>query len=292
MLPIEIISKNIATNKTLCNKKKYLITREVHVRPGACLKIQDGVEILLLNGEIKSRGLNRAALIFDQGSKLQAKKMSFRAASIDGKYQKNANNGGIWFLGNHKTASKDSVSVQHNPRKRKSWFRAIEIKTYYLGTKDTVRKKNKKQKDDIDGISILGTGRDEWNITTIKSNYSGDDGLDLTNSDIKVDKLYIRNPSEDGLNISSSRIEIVKNLTITIDSSGSDRDLFDLETDDGGSFIEICRGCRINFNGIFGDQLVLSSSSLPKISQSRLRRYNFIGVIKKTDALIYSITKD
>lgn len=293
------LSSNIATNKILSNKKIYLITKEVRVRPGVRLTIQDGAQIYLLNGPVTSSKIKRAALIFEQGSELRAKKFTIRAANHEGRVERQSDNGGIWFCGNHQSASKDSIAIKHNPKKRISKFIATELKAYYLGRLDPIAKNHKKKNniknktnDDIDGISVLGVGRKEWRINSIKSYYSGDDGLDLTNSDIQVDKIYIKEPTEDGLNISSSRLQIRKNLTIHMENHGSDRDLFDFETDDGGSYVEISKGCQINIEGIFGDQLTLSSQDMGRVKKAKNAIYKFSGRSKKADSLIYSITED
>lgn len=43
-----------------------------------------------------------------------------------------------------------------------------------------------------------------------------------------------------------------------------DRDIFDLETDDGPAFLRIAQNCLVNIDGIFGDQLTLISDDLPQ----------------------------
>lgn len=297
MRPLEIIARNIAQNKTLSNKKIYLITQEVHIRPGVQLRIQDGALIYILNGPVTKSKSKRAGLHFDQGSSLLAGRLTLKAANQNGKPDKYADNGGIWFYGNYASAAKDGFSIKSNPKKRLSKFIALELKTFFLGRLDPITKNRSKKvaakslNDDIDAISLLGVGPKEWGIQSIKSYYSGDDGLDLTNSNIGIDKVYIKKPIEDGLNLSSSRIQLKRILTIDMGEEGSDRDLFDLETDDGGSFIEIHKGCKINLDGIFGDQLVLSSIDLPPIKQHN-KRYVFSGRSKQSDSLIYSITMD
>lgn len=296
---IEVLSQNITKNTRLNSKKRYLITKEVRVRPGVRLTIRDGTEIFILNGPVPRSKFNRAALIFEQGSQLYAEKFSLRAANLDGKPVKQADNGGLWFCGNHRSASKDTISLKANPRKKMSRFEAKEIKSFYLGrldpikTKTTIKrpKKNKKS-DDLDAISVLGVGRDEWKISSIKSFYSGDDGLDITNSNIDLSRVYIKEPVEDGLNLSSSRIQISKKLTIQISEKGKDRDLFDLETDEGSSYIEISKGCHISLEGCFGDQLMLSSIDMPKFKKTKSAIYRFVGKSKSADSLIYSITMD
>jgi hypothetical protein len=299
MKQIQTVSRNIAKNTTFSNKKIYFITREIHVRPGTTLSIQDGTEIYLMNGLIRNSKTKRTALIFDQGSKLRAKKFSLKAANSEAKPEKFSDNGGIWFCGNYRNASKDGISIKCNPKKKYSKFKADEVKAFYLGRLDSNQKSFKKrikrsieEGDDIDGISILGVGRSEWDISSLKSYYSGDGGIDLTNSDICIASIYIKNPIEDGLDVRSSRIQIQKALTIDLGDHGSDRDLFDLETDDGASYVEINKGCRFNLNGVFGDELNLSSKDMPSIPRPKKAIYKYNGRSKKADSLIFSITED
>jgi hypothetical protein len=73
----------------------------------------------------------------------------------------------------------------------------------------------------------------------------------------------------------------------------ADRDLFDLETDDGAADDELPRGCHVRLRGVFGDQLHLTSSDMPKpvTTADNERRYAFSGTLK-ADALIHSLTED
>ena len=299
MKPIKILSRNIAKNTTLSSKNKYLITKEIHVHPGVRLTIQDRTEIYILNGLVLGPHLKRAALIFESGSQLRAEKFTLKAANPNGRAVKHADNGGLWFCGNYQSASKDNISIKANPRKRKSQFIAKEIKSFYLGRLDpnstkTIRKHQKPNNfgDDLDAISVMGVGREEWIIGSIKSSYSGDDGFDVTNSNIVLNRIDVKEPVEDGLNITSSRLQIVKKLSIQMGIKGKDRDLFDLETDEGGSYIEISKGCQINLEGVFGDELILSSEDMPKFKKSKSSTYKFKGASRKSDSLIYSITMD
>ena len=72
-----------------------------------------------------------------------------------------------------------------------------------------------------------------------------------------------------------------------------DRDLFDFETDDGASYVELHAGCSVRLEGVFGDQIVLSSTEMPKpnTKTDNERQYSFIGKLKRA-ALIYSIDED
>jgi hypothetical protein len=148
--------------------------------------------------------------------------------------------------------------------------------------------------DDIDGVKLIGVGPDEWQVSQLRSLDSGDDGLDLTNSHIRINRLEIRKPTEDGINVSSSRIEIRRSLILDLEkTSNTDRDLFDLETDDGASFVALPRGCWVRLNGVFGDQLKLSSQDMfpPDVSDDNETAYYFSGKLK-ADALVFSISED
>ena len=76
-------------------------------------------------------------------------------------------------------------------------------------------------------------------------------------------------------------------------TSATDRDLFDFETDDGGSFVELPRGCWVRLNGVFGDQLVLSSQDMhpPLVSDKIESSYSFSGRLT-SDAAVFSVSQD
>ncbi|MFM7077463.1 MAG: hypothetical protein ACKO3G_15570, partial [Planctomycetaceae bacterium] len=110
----------------------------------------------------------------------------------------------------------------------------------------------------------------------VRSMYSADDGFDLTNSHVRLDRLEVQHPAEDGLNVSSSRIEIRRSLVLDVPKSrDADRDRFALETDAGGSFVELPKGCWVRVRGVFGDEVTLSSPDMPRPSTAanNERRY-------------------
>lgn len=298
MNKIEIIKANIRKSKNLKAGTTYIIEGEVHVVKGVTLTIEDKVTILLVNGVFPKSIVRRSALIFDQGSAMSAKRLYIKAADTSHKPVKNCDNGGVWFLGNFNDASKDRVSVKMNRKNPLSAFKADMVAVYYLGRKDTyISAKTGKVLDigdDVDGFSVLGVGRNEWNISEVRSHFCGDDGFDVTNSHISLDRLEIKQPTEDGMNISSSRVEIHKSLLLDIrKTADTDRDLFDFETDDGASYVELYSRCWVRLDGVFGDQLVLSSNEMPKpnLKDDNEKNYVFSGQLK-TAALIYSIDKD
>ncbi len=295
---IKILPSRICKNKTLTKNKIYIVRGEVRVNKKVQLTVEDETTILLVNGIFEKSCIKRSALIFDPGSKLKAGRMHLKAADQQYKIVKQADNGGIWFLGNYADASKDGISIKVNRRKLMSHFSADLVTTDYLGRKDSEDNRPESDQneldDDIDGFSVLGVGPSEWSIQAIKSNHSADDGIDFTNSHVRINRLEIKAPTEDGINMSSSRVEIYKHLSVEVlKSKVTDRDLIDLETDEGASYLELHRGCWVKLLGVFGDELVLSSKEMPvpNTKTDNEKIYFYSGRLKHA-ALIYSIDQD
>ena len=295
---IEILPSRIRKNKTLSAKKIYAVQGEVRILKNVCLTIQDQVTLLVINGVFKNSITKRSTLIFDQGSKLSAKRFKLKAANEHFKPVKQAGNGGLWFLGNFADASKDEIKNSINRKNPLSSFTAQSIATSYLGRKEKYLSPKTGKTigigDDIDGISVLGVGPKEWSITSIKSHHSADDGIDIKNSHIKLSRLEVIAPTEDGINLSSSRLEIHKSLRLNVEkTSVTDRDLIDMETNDGASYLELHSGCNVNLSGVFGDEVVLSSGEIPKpnLRSNNESNFHFVGKLKKS-ALIYSIDQN
>lgn len=291
----EVIDKDITKNRRLSRMKTYVIASEVRVREGVRVVIEDGVTLLIVNGLIPHVKLLRAALIFDQGSILRANRFYVKACNTNFRQVKHADNGGLWFLGNYQNASKDKVTIKARRQKPLSSFRARLVATYYLGRVDPLKEttRTKVVDDDIDGLSVLGVNTDEWQISEIRSFHSGDDGFDVTNSHIRLDRLKVVSPNEDGINLSSSRLEIGRSLIVDVTKTQiKDRDIFDFETNDGASYLEIAQHCHVNVRGVFGDELVLSSKDFSKPNNNPEARYKFKGVSKKAATLVYTVNKD
>lgn len=295
---VQVITGPIARDRTLGKATTWVIAGEVHVRRGVTLKIADGATLLIANGVVPTSRLRRAALIFDPGSGLVAGRFTVRACTAEHRPVKVADNGGLWFLGTFAAGSKDSISVKKSRGGEPSAFRARSITASHLGRRDTYRSpktgKDLDIGDDIDGLSVVGVGPDEWRVREVRSLHSADDGFDVTNSHVRLDRLEIRHPAEDGLNASSSRIEIRRSLVLDVTKSrDADRDLFDLETDDGGSFVELPKGCWVRLRGVFGDQLALSSADMPRpnTAADNERPYAYAGRLA-SDAVIRSLTAD
>ena len=273
-----ILKSDIISSRVFLKKNTYIVIGEVRVLANVTLTIEDGTTILLVNGPMRS------SFIFDTGSILEAKHVYFRAC--DSKYNivKHANNGGLWFLGSSSNAEKDLITVKYSVTP--SSFTATRIFTAYLGRCDP-KGGDSPTTDDIDAISVLGVGSNEWNISSVVSYYSGDDGFDVENSAITLKYLRVIEPKEDGLNITSSRLNILNSLEIDMGkSSVKDRDIFDLEPDEGQAYVRLEQGCDVNISGIFGDELKLVSSDLPQPDGDKY--YTFKGKSENGQTYVYS----
>lgn len=293
---IEILDTDIVGNRRLSARRIYVVTTDVHVKENATLTIENGTTILIKNGLVPDSKLRRAALIFDQGSALRARCVYFKACNNDFIQTKHADNGGLWFLGQFQRASKDTISVKPQRKRIRSSFKADLVATYYLGRLDPVKETSRTLavQDDIDGLSVLGVGPAEWSIAEIRSFYSADDGIDLTNSHISLDRLKIQTPVEDSINLSSSRLEVHKSLKLRVKKTTvQDRDLVDFETDDGPSFLVLHAKCKLDIKGVFGDEVALVSDEMPApdTNTDNETPYKFKGKLQRS-ALIYSIDQD
>ena len=293
-----VIGGRITRDRTLGTATTWVVVGEVRVARGVTLKVADGATILIANGVVPGSRLRRSALIFDPGSALVAGRFSVKACGANHRAVRHADNGGLWFLGTFASGSKDGIGVKKSRGARPSAFRARSITVSHLGRRDTYRSARTGREldigDDIDGISLLGVGPDEWRVREVRSLHSADDGFDVTNSHVRLDRLEVRQPAEDGLNVSSSRVEIRRSLVLDVPKSRTaDRNLFDLETDDGASYVELPRGCWVRIRGVFGDQLALSSTDMPRphTEDGNERRYSFSGRLK-ADAVVHSLTAD
>jgi hypothetical protein len=273
-----LITKDINSSRTFVKSMTYVIKGAVRVLKNVELTIENGTTILLVNGPMRS------SLIFNTGSRLVAEHVYFRACDATYNLVKTANNGGLWFLGSSSNAEKDQIIVKYNVTP--SSFTAIRIFSAYLGRCDP-KGGDSPTTDDIDAISVLGVGGNEWNISSIVSYYSGDDGFDVENSAITLKYLRVVEPKEDGLNITSSRLNILNSLEVDMGKSGKkDRDIFDLEPDEGQTYVRLEEGCDVNISGVFGDQLKLVSSDLPQPDGDKY--YAFNGKLENGQTYVYS----
>jgi hypothetical protein len=273
----------------------YVITTEVHVTEGTTLTIEDGVRVLIRNGLVQGRNLTAAALIFDSGSRLRAGTVSFAASDEGDRPATQALNGGVFFCGSFRKGTKDNISSRSGVGVRSSSFIADRIECSYLGRPDPVPG-DAGDRDDIDAISVIGVGPTEWRVANVSSTNSGDDGFDVTNSSISLASLTVVNPFEDGLNVSSSLVEVTGSCTVAMSrSTAPDRELFDLETDDGPSRIVFKRLASLDLRGYWGDrydEVRLSSSDMPQPNPLRKEWYEYVGTLKKGPATVYSFNAD
>jgi len=295
---VKLVSRDISNSCHFAADTVWVVDREVHVLDGATLTIEDGTTILILNGVVSSSRLCRAALIFDPGSRLLAQRFAVRAGSPKHRISRISDNGGLWFFGSYASGASDGLSVFKQLAQPPSLFQATSLTVSHLGRRDpqasSLDDSDPDIADDVDAIKLIGVGPDEWQVSQVRSLYSADDGVDLTNSHIRLTRLEVRQPTEDGLNLSSSRIEIRRSLYLDVESNSTDdRDLFDVETDDGGSFVELPRGCWVRLNGVFGDQLLLASQDMPPpvVADDNEVAYSFSGRLR-ADTVIYSISAD
>ena len=297
--PIVIVTADIARSTTFRRGTTYVIDGEVHVRPGVTLTIEDGVTVLIRNGYRPKRTIDTSALVFDSGSKLKAATVTFGAADSQNRQTSEANNGGVFFLGTFRSCTKDGISVDTRTATGRSSFTADLINLTSLGRTDPLGGDgDDNDRDDIDAISLLGLAPTEWRVKAVRSDHSGDDGFDVTNSSISLDRLTVVNPVEDGLNITSSTVQIRQALTVAMSPSiAPDRELFDLEVDDGAAKVVIDRLAAVDLRGYWGnayDEVNLNSLDMPAPPRRGTvsQWYVFNGVLRRGPAIVYSTIAD
>lgn len=293
------VSADIARSTTFRRGTTYVIDGEVHVRPGVTLTIEDGVTVLIRNGYRPRRTIDTSALVFDSGSRLKAATVTFAAADSQNRQTTEANNGGVFFLGTSRSCSKDGLSVNTATASGRSSFTADLINVVSLGRTDPAGGDgDDNDRDDIDAISLLGLGQTEWRVKAVRSDNSGDDGFDVTNSIISLERLTVVNPVEDGLNITSSTVQIRQSLTVAMSPSiAPGRELFDLEVDAGPARVVIDRLAAVDLRGYWGsvyDEVNLSSLDMPSPPRrgTASQWYVYNGVLRRGPAIVYSSIAD
>lgn len=292
------VSSDITSSVTFSAGTIYVITAEVHVRKGVTLTIDDGVEVRIRNGRASGRLLTARALIFDAGSSLRAQNVVFQAADDANQPVAVANNGGVFFCGGTRTATKDNVSSQDLKRSRIGWsFVANSITANYLGRSDPRGGDGDGHtRDDIDAVSVIGVVFQEWQVRSLTANHSGDDGFDLTNASIAMENVRVFAPVEDGLNLTTSLLQIKTGGRLEIDMTGStarDREIFDFEVDTGPAQISIAPGAAVEMSGYWdnspGDlRIDVRSFDMPRPPLWTREWYAFSGILVRS-ALIFSV---
>ena len=297
--PLSIVAADITRSTTFRRGTTYVIDGEVHVRPGVTLTIEDGVTVLIRNGTRPRRTLDTSALVFDSGSALRAVTVTFAAADAQNRPTTQANNGGVFFLGTARSCTKDGISVNTGTASGRSSFTADLISFMSLGRIDPRGGDgNGTDRDDIDAVSLLGLGQTEWRVKAVRTENSGDDGFDVTNSSVALDRLTVVNPFEDGLNVTSSTVQIRQALTVAMSPSiAPDRELFDFEVGDGPVKVVIDRLAAVDLRGYWGnayDGVNLNSLDMPAPPRrgSLSQWYVFNGVLRRGPAIVYSSIAD
>jgi hypothetical protein len=304
-IPLELqaaiahISADITRNTTFRAGTTYVITNEVHVTEGTTLTIEDGVRVLIRNGSLPGRNLTAAALVFDSGSRLRARTVSFAASDAGDRPATQSLNGGVFFCGAFRSGTKDNISSRSGVGVRRSSFIADRIECSFLGRPDPRGGDDDvttDDRDDIDAISLIGVGPTEWRVREVSSTNSGDDGFDVTNSSISLAALTVVNPIEDGLNVTSSLVEVTATCTVAMSrSTAPDRELFDLETDGGPARIVFQRLAAVDLRGTWGDrydEVRLNSRDMPQPNPLTKGWYEFVGILRIGPAVVYSINAD
>ncbi len=299
-LAFQTISGDITKNTTLKAGTTYVIDGEVHVRKNVTLTIEDGVSVGIRNGRRPITNLlDASALVFDSGSKLVVGSTKnpgtayFKAMDLNNRDIPYADNGGVFFLGTYKSGSRKGISVDvSQTRGLKSSFTAAKLVFSYCGRTDPLgRNGDKFGGDDMDAISIVGMGPTEWKIGAVESRFSGNNGFDVTNSSFSMASVVVSASIEDGLNVTSSNVTITNNLSIEMTASqANDRELFDLEADDGRSTIIVNQRAFVNLQGYLGgqyDEVTITSPDLPKQPKTR-QWYQFTGYLTKGSARIWT----
>lgn len=248
----------------------YIIAQDVLVQPGVTLTVEDNATVLIQNGLTPFSPFSpslRATLVFKTGSRLVANHLTVSACDAFGQVIDKAENGGIVFMGRYRKATKGSLT--NDIFQPPSSFEAASITTNYLGSEDKyiypIRPSRPVYEvDDWDAYSFMGVGNDEWKIPVVQSYHSGQNGIDALNSFLRINELKVLESIEDGVNLTSTQMEVAQALTvITPQPIAWDVNLFDFESDFGFSWLRIDAGATVHLYGIFGDQLWLESPDMP-----------------------------
>jgi hypothetical protein len=120
----------------------------------------------------------------------------------------------------------------------------------------------------------------------------------VTNSSISLDRLTVVNPVEDGLNITSSTVQIRQALTVAMSQSiAPDRELFDFEVGNGPVKVVIDRLAAVDLRGYWGnayDEVNLNSLDMPAPPRrgTASQWYVFNGTLRRGPAIVYSTIAD
>jgi hypothetical protein len=200
------ISQNIVNNTTLKAGHTYVITKPVTV--SAKLTIEDNVNIFILNNVATDTAGN--GLTFATSSELIASEVNFFACGDNMEKINVANNGGLVFNG---SAGPIVTSAAYDSTP--SNFVAKKIRCNYLGGFDPAGSPATL----LDALTIANCNEDEWNVESVSSYYSGNDGVVIKQSTIDFDFLAVQYPSANGVTNVNSIVKINKGLKVVNDNN-------------------------------------------------------------------------
>jgi len=217
----------------------------------------------------------------------------FQAANIANEPVQEANNGGVFFCGGTRDATKDDISSQRVGPEPKWSFQARSIVANYLGRKDPAEGDgDTNARDDIDALSLIGLVEDEWKVKAVQINQSGDDGFDLTLSNIEMESVKIFDPTEDGVNLTSSELKITKWLAVDMtDSEARDREIFDFEMPP--CTIKVLQFATVDLRGFWDNSpfdvpIYVNSKDMKQPPSAERMKYAWNGQLVNSDAIIFS----
>jgi len=194
------ISQNIIDPTTFKSGYVYIISAPITV--SSKLTIEDGVDVYFRNGA--ANGLTFAA-----SSELHAGCVNFYASDDRNVIINVANNGGIVFNGTAGPLTGLPTGTAYATTASK--FVAKKIKLNYIGGWQVSTLAT-------DALTINNCNADEWNIQSVSSAYSGDEGVVVNDSTINLNYLAITNPAGDGIESNDSIINVYKGLKVQVDN--------------------------------------------------------------------------
>ena len=203
-MKLKIITSNITCKTHWKKGTTYVIAAPVTVTNTGKLKIDDGVEVALLNNATVSL---RGGLTFAQGSRLKAGKIYSYAVGSNYVKAYTANNGGWTFNGT-------AVAVGGAVFLRDSKFKLESLVGDYLGNAAVL------DADKVPGVSVIAIKCDELKLCGLVLSNGTDAtyrALRFADSDIKLASLTISlaTVNTTGVILSNSSVDVAKKLSIT-----------------------------------------------------------------------------
>lgn len=290
--PIVEITGPVKTSMTMTADNDYMITGEVHVLSGVTLGVEDGVTILIRNGN-QNRSVGKtfgkkSGLVFDTGSSLAAKNISFKACDDVGTPVSVADNAGLFLMGSSALWQQGQLLV--NFATRASSFVADSISTDYLGRLEPVKTRLSPV---YPGINIIGMNVSEWNVGAVASAHAASYGMRVDRSVIRIDSLNISDSGAAGIRLFDTRLDIVKTLGISNNSALPKVQLFDFgqirAIEKGPSRMRMFPGASVAVNGLINPWVSVLSENMPAVKTGvAASGYSYSGVLGANQTYITS----